>query len=74
MRTAEVKLNLEVAEDEHFTRVIASQAAPVSEESDWTCRVLVGKLKPASVYWYRFSDQEGNGSRIGRTVTAPRIG
>ena len=72
VRTAEVKLNLEVAEDERFTRVIASQAAPVSEESDWTCRVLVGKLKPASVYWYRFSDQEGNGSRIGRTVTAPR--
>jgi PhoD-like phosphatase len=28
-------------------------------------------LKPSSVYWYRFTDVEGNGSRIGRTVTAP---
>jgi alkaline phosphatase D len=69
--TTGLTLNLEVAEDEHFRRVVAAQSAPVSEDSDWTCRVLVGKLKPASVYWYRFSDPKGNGSRIGRTVTAP---
>jgi alkaline phosphatase D len=73
VRTPEFKLTLEVAEDERFTRVIASQAAPISEDSDWTCRVLVGDLKPASVYWYRFSDREGNGSRMGRTVTAPQL-
>ena len=24
--------------------------------SDWTCRVLVGGLKPAREYWYRFTD------------------
>jgi alkaline phosphatase D len=34
--------------------------------------VLVGGLKPARVYWYRFTDADGNGSRIGRTITAPR--
>ena len=39
--------------------------------SDWTTRVLVGGLKPARVYWYRFTDADGNGSRIGRTITAP---
>src|SRR6266853_2880584 len=72
VRTPNFKLNLEVAEDELFTRVIASQAAPISRDSDWTCRVLVGGLKPASVYWYRFSDREGTGSRIGRTITAPQ--
>ena len=44
---------------------------PVSKESDWTCRVLVGGLKPARVYWYRFTDRQGSGSRIGRTITAP---
>ena len=27
--------------------------------------------QPARVYWYRFTDGEGNGSRIGRTLTAP---
>src|SRR6478672_5478118 len=64
-------LSLEVAEDEGFKRVVATAPAPVSEASDWTTRVLVGGLKPARVYWYRFTDSEGNGSRIGRTITAP---
>ena len=65
------KLTLEVAQDESFRQVIATKAVPISEASDWTCRVLVGGLKPAHVYWYRFTDSEGVGSRIGRTITAP---
>jgi alkaline phosphatase D len=65
------KLHVEVAEDESFNRVVASAEAPISDASDWTCRVLVGGLKPSRVYWYRFSDANGNGSRVGRTITAP---
>src|SRR5215212_9245751 len=64
-------LTVEVAEDSNFRRVVATAPAPVSSASDWTTRVLVGKLKPAHNYWYRFTDAEGNGSRIGRTITAP---
>ena len=64
-------LRVEVAEDPAFTRVIASAAAPVLAQADWTCRVLVGELPSAGEYWYRFVDEEGNGSRIGRTLTAP---
>src|SRR4051812_40098370 len=64
-------LTVEVAEDEAFRRVVAKASAPVSAESDWTTRVLAGHLKPARVYWYRFTDGEGNGSRAGRTITAP---
>lgn len=64
-------LTVEVAEDEAFSRVIAHAKAPVSSASDWTTRVLIGGLKPAHVYWYRFTDADGNGSRIGRTITAP---
>jgi alkaline phosphatase D len=64
-------LAVEVAEDESFRRVIATASVPISAASDWTCRVLVGGLKSASVYWYRFTDAEGFGSRIGRTITAP---
>ncbi|MEO5559347.1 MAG: alkaline phosphatase D family protein, partial [Dokdonella sp.] len=64
-------LRLEVAEDAAFTRVIASTSVPVLAAADWTCRVLVGDLQPAGEYWYRFVDAEGNGSRIGRTMTAP---
>jgi alkaline phosphatase D len=71
--TAAGKLNVEVAEDESFERVIATTATQVSAASDWTCRVLVGGLKPAHVYWYRFTDGEGNGSRVGRTITAPAV-
>src|SRR5689334_5934990 len=67
-------LTVEVAEDEAFRRVVAMAPAPVSAASGWTTRVLVGKLKPAHTYWYRFTDSEGNGSRIGRTRTAPLAG
>jgi alkaline phosphatase D len=64
-------LTLEVAEDEAFRRVVAHAPAPVSSAADWTARVLIGGLEPARVYWYRFTDTDGNGSRIGRTITAP---
>jgi len=64
-------LTVEVAEDEAFRRVVAHAPAAVSAASDWTTRVLVGRLKPARTYWYRFTDPEGNGSRVGRTITAP---
>lgn len=65
------RLHVEVAEDESFSRVVATAEAQISEASDWTCRVLAGGLKPARVYWYRFTDASGCGSRVGRTITAP---
>jgi len=66
-------LLLEVAEDEDFARVVASVQSPVSQASDWTSRTLVGGLEPAQVYWYRFTDETGAGSRVGRTITAPAL-
>jgi alkaline phosphatase D len=65
------QLTVEVAEDERFAHVVATAQARLTEASDWTCRVLAAGLKPARVYWYRFIDEQGNGSRIGRTITAP---
>ena len=65
-------LTVEVAEDPAFRSVVVSSPAPVSAASDWTSRVLAAGLKPGREYWYRFTDSEGNGSRIGRTITAPR--
>ena len=65
------QVTAEVAEDPAFTKVVATARAPISATSDWTCRVLVGGLRPSTVYWYRFTDPEGHGSRIGRTMTAP---
>ena len=68
---AKASLKLEVSEELGFTQVIATAVAKVSADTDWTCRVLVGNLKPARTYWYRFIDKDGNASRIGRTRTAP---
>ncbi len=64
-------LRVEVAEDAMFRRVVATARANVLREADWTCRVLVGGLRPSTVYWYRFIDADGHGSRLGRTKTAP---
>jgi alkaline phosphatase D len=68
----EANLLVEVADDPAFMRVIATATTRVLAQSDWTCRVLVGELHPAREYWYRFVDDDGNGSRIGRTLTAPK--
>jgi alkaline phosphatase D len=43
------KLTVEIAEDEPFQRVVGTAEAPISEASDWTCRVLAGGLKPSKV-------------------------
>jgi alkaline phosphatase D len=69
--TRESRLLIELSGDESFQQVLASATAPVSAAADWTCRALVGNLKPATVYWYRFTDELGMTSRVGRTLTAP---
>ena len=65
------QLSVEVAEDQQFTRVVARATAHMTADADWTCRVLAGGLKPNRIYWYRFADAKGQGSRIGRTRTGP---
>ncbi|MBS0471115.1 MAG: alkaline phosphatase D family protein [Proteobacteria bacterium] len=65
------KLTVEVAEDDAFRKVVATAAALPLADNDWTVRVLAAGLKPATTYWYRFTDAHGMGSRIGRTRTAP---
>jgi alkaline phosphatase D len=65
------KLTTEIANDMAFEEVVSETQTEVSAATDWTCRVLAANLKPRHVYWYRFTDEHGFGSRIGRTVTAP---
>ncbi|MDO1559975.1 alkaline phosphatase D family protein [Brevundimonas sp. 2R-24] len=65
-------LHVEIALDPEFRRVISTERVVARPESDWTVRVLASGLEPATVYWYRFTDDAGAGSRIGRTITAPR--
>lgn len=65
-------LTVEVAKDPAFRRVVARGEAEVTADTDWTCRFMAAGLQPATEYWYRFTDADGHGSRVGRTLTAPR--
>src|SRR4051812_35639544 len=65
-------LTVEVAKDQAFRHVMARGKAEVTAATDWTCRFIAAGLKPATEYWYRFADEDGNGSRVGRTLTAPK--
>ena len=65
------QLTVEVASDPQFKRIVATGISPISENTDWTCRFLAAGLQPDGEYWYRFIDENGNASRIGRTLTAP---
>jgi alkaline phosphatase D len=65
------ELTVEIAEDSTFRKIVAVSKARLSAESDWTCRILAAGLKPGHEYWYRFTDEHGFGSRVGRTLTAP---
>jgi alkaline phosphatase D len=66
-------LTVEVATDPAFRRVVATVKAPLSAGDDWTARVLAAGLHPSQEYWYRFIDEHGFASRVGRTLTAPGI-
>jgi alkaline phosphatase D len=68
---SEHRLMVEVAEDEGFAQIVARGDVEVSPATDWTCRFLAAGLRPAREYWYRFVDEAGNMSRVGRTLTAP---
>jgi len=67
-------LTVELAKDPAFHDVVVRGKAEVTADTDWTCRFMAAGLEPATEYWYRFTDADGNGSRVGRTLTAPREG
>ncbi|MEO7039305.1 MAG: alkaline phosphatase D family protein [Candidatus Elarobacter sp.] len=67
-------LTAQIADDAAFTHIVAEAHATVRAQTDWTCRVLAAGLKPRREYWYRFIDERGNTSRVGRTITSPAAG
>jgi len=64
-------LGVEVARDAAFTDIVVRGDVNVTAATDWTCRFLAAGLEPAREYWYRFVDDAGHMSRVGRTLTAP---
>jgi alkaline phosphatase D len=69
--SAAAKLVVEISATPEFNKILAVGTANISADSDWTCRFWLRTLKPTSEYWYRFIDDHGFASRVGRTVTAP---
>lgn len=69
--SAASRLVVEIAADADFATLVAGGVADVGAETDWTCRFLATGLSPGREYWYRFIDEHGFASRVGRTLTAP---
>lgn len=75
MQGTPTAVHWEVSQSEDFTSVVASGDTVSSRSSDHTIHVDVQDLKPATVYFYRFTvtdgPLEGAVSPVGRTLTAP---
>ncbi len=65
-----LRVELEVATDEDFRRVVLRRLVPTRASRDHTVKVRVGGLKPDRRYWFRFSTRRRE-SPVGRTQTAP---
>ncbi len=61
----------QVATDDTFTAVVASGSATTGGFRDWTVNLVAAGLTPGTRYAYRFVDDAGNVSPVGRTRTAP---
>jgi alkaline phosphatase D len=67
----DVTLQVEMALDRAFTRVVAGASVRTGSYRDWTAKLTVDGLQPATTYWYRFIAPDGSFSPVGRTRTLP---
>ena len=65
------KLKVEVSESADFAKVVAGGEAITGPWRDWTTKIAVTGLKPATRYLYRFIAPDGSVSPVGRTRTLP---
>jgi len=66
------RLQVEVALDPSFAKVVAGGSVRTGAFRDWTAKITVDGLKPGTVYWYRFVAPNGDKSPVGRTKTLPQ--
>lgn len=67
---ADVPVNWRVATDPGMTQVVRTGIQRTREERDWTVKVDVTGLQPATTYYYQFETFQAR-SVTGRTRTAP---
>ena len=68
--TGEVAVRWTLASNPTFTRVVARGETATGAARDFTVKLDVGGLAPATTYYYRF-DALGDRSAVGRTRTLP---
>lgn len=66
-----VRLEAEIALDPDFAKVVSGGSVRTGAYRDWTAKITLDGLKPATVYWYRFIAPNGERSPVGRTKTLP---
>lgn len=66
----EVAVDWVVARDPELTAPVAQGQVLTNAQADWTVKIDVDGLQPATDYWFAFAAL-GRGSIIGRTRTAP---
>ncbi len=71
--TAEVPVRWVLSRNQTFTQVVARGETPTGAARDFTVKVDVSGLSPATTYYYRF-DALGARSTVGRTRTLPVAG
>ncbi|HEY5760670.1 MAG TPA: alkaline phosphatase D family protein [Steroidobacter sp.] len=67
----EVRLDVELAFDAGFTRVVSGGGVRAAAHRDWTAKITIAGLQPRTTYWYRFIAPDGAKSPVGRTKTLP---
>ncbi|MEO8183073.1 MAG: alkaline phosphatase D family protein [Deltaproteobacteria bacterium] len=69
--TTRISVEWRVARDPELTDVVARGNVDIDAEADFTVKLDVGSLQPATSYYYDFAAL-GVRSRVGRTRTLPR--
>lgn len=67
---AQIRVDWVIAKDPELEHVVQRGTQVTSAESDYTVKVDVDRLKPATTYYYRFASV-GHASILGRTRTLP---
>ncbi|HNP99257.1 MAG TPA: alkaline phosphatase D family protein, partial [Bacteroidia bacterium] len=65
------RLTVEISTTPDFKKIFAGGVSKIDADSDWTCHFIATDLDADHVYYYRFIDEHGFASRVGRTMTAP---
>ena len=68
---ASARLDVEVALDPQFAKVVGGGSVRTGAYRDWTAKFTVDGLRAGTVHWYRFVAPDGTRSPVGRTKTLP---